>query len=154
MAAWQPLPPTHLLYQHSCSWVSALPSLAPAPLCVSPFSSPLHEPQDSPGPPRESEPYSGSQIWTKCLFSDFSRKCLMAMKAYLMAKKEVFSLQASSEFPIIGKVPEIVQDSVNTSQQIGEDRAILQASDKACIWERVRKEREDDHISSPSSTQF
>lgn len=35
-------------------------------------------------------PCSGLRIRIKCLFSDFTRKCLMAMKAYLMAKKESF----------------------------------------------------------------
>lgn len=49
----------------------------------------------------------GGQVWRPCHFSDFARRCLMAVKAYPVAKN-AFSPEASSEFPIGGETPETV----------------------------------------------
>lgn len=55
----------------------------------------------------------------------------MAMKADLVAKKEVFSLQASSEFPVIGKMPESLRGSVHTAWHSGGVGRATQASGRA-----------------------
>lgn len=75
----RPPTPTHLpvfLFPGFCSpCVFPLPH----PICVS-----LRIPGG--GHPGTRLACRGSQIWKRCHFSDFARECLVAVKAYLMAK--------------------------------------------------------------------
>lgn len=117
-ASWQCLPhiPTHppaFLFRGFCS-----PLPDSCSLCASPPPPPLCAPQNSQGPSRETVGPPVGVRYGENAISLTTRKSLTAA-TYLLAEKEVFSLEASSEFPIVGKMPETVCDSINTSQQTG-----------------------------------